>query len=359
MPTTSGAQAPWMIYGANGYTGRLCAEEAHRRGAAPLLAGRAREAVESVARPLGLSLRVFALDDPDAAAAALKGVRAVLNCAGPFSATAAPMLEACARAGAHYLDITGEIDVFEYVHARSDRWRDAGISALPGVGFDVVPTDCLAAMLKRDLPDATRLRLAIKSAGRISPGTAKTVLEQMPRGNRVRRAGDIVQVPFAHETIHVPFDGPPESALAIPWGDVSTAYYSTGIPDIETFMAVPESRVRPLRMARPLLGVLGIGPVRRLVRQWVENRVTGADEETRAHGEAWVWGEVVNPAGRAATRRLHTPDGYALTADAAVSAVEALLAGGPVAGALTPSLAFGPEFVLRLRGVEELEPTAV
>jgi len=153
----------WMIYGANGYTGELIAREAARRGLKPVLAGRRRESVEELARTLGLEARAFGLDDVAALTGQIQGHALVLNCAGPFSATAAPMMEACLRAGAHYLDITGEIAVFEHAQSLDARARDAGVVLCPGVGFDVIPTDCVAAALKAALPDATHLALGFDS----------------------------------------------------------------------------------------------------------------------------------------------------------------------------------------------------
>ena len=170
------AQPNWMIYGANGYTGRLCAIEAVRRGLRPVLGGRNADALAMLGKQLRLETRVFSLDDPRVVADNLGGIAVMLHCAGPFSATSVPMLSACEHAHCHYLDITGEIDVFEYVHHRDAHWKRANIAAIPGVGFDVVPSDCLAAMLKRELPDATHLRLAFRSKGKMSPGTAKTVV---------------------------------------------------------------------------------------------------------------------------------------------------------------------------------------
>src|SRR5690606_5088937 len=94
-----------------------------------------------------------------------QGVDLVLHCAGPFGETSRPMLKACLRAGAHYLDITGEIAVFEAVMARDPEIRRAGVAAIPGVGFDVVPTDGLAALLGQALPGATHLELAFAGLG--------------------------------------------------------------------------------------------------------------------------------------------------------------------------------------------------
>lgn len=342
----------WMIYGANGYTGRLAAEEAARRGWKPVVAGRS-EAVRALGQQLGLEARVFGLDDPAKVAAALAGMKAVLHCAGPFSKTSAPMLDGCLAAGAHYLDITGEIAVFEAIHARTNELAKRGVTAVPGVGFDVVPTDCLAAMLHRALPGATSLRMGMMSVGGgISQGTAKTALEGLPQGGAVRRGGKIVSVPAAHKSAMIPFsDKKLTYAVAIPWGDVSTAYHSTGIPDIEFYAAVPPSVGRLMRLTGKVPGLFRPKFVQGALRRLVEWRVKGPDERTRASGESRLWGEARDAQGRTVAMRMRTPQGYALTVEAALASVARVLEGHVGVGALTPSKAFGADFVLTLPGV--------
>jgi short subunit dehydrogenase-like uncharacterized protein len=178
-----------LIYGATGYTGRLIAKAASDRGARPVLAGRNLEKVKRVAEPLGLSARAFDLGDPARVDAAIKDVAVVLCAAGPFSATSRPMADACLRNRVHYLDITGEIDVFEALAARDAEAKARGVMLLPGVGFDVAPSDCLAAHLKRRLPDANDLRLYLRPRN-MSRGTAKTRSRQFAAGTRMwARAG--------------------------------------------------------------------------------------------------------------------------------------------------------------------------
>src|SRR3954469_4287968 len=162
----------FLIYGATGHTGSLVAREAARRGLRPVLAARSAEKVAAVAGELGMEHRAFALDSPDAVAAGVRGVQVVLNCAGPFGHTARPLTDACLKAGAHYLDITGEAALLEAQAARGGEARAVGGGLLPGVGFDLVPPDCRAAHLKRRLPTAPRLALAFRSSGRLSRGTA-------------------------------------------------------------------------------------------------------------------------------------------------------------------------------------------
>lgn len=344
----------WMIYGANGYTGRLMAKEAAARGLKPILAGRRREALEALGRELGLEVRAFELE-PAALDLGLRGIGLVLHCAGPFSATCAPMLEACLRARAHYLDITGEIDVFAHCHQQDARARAAGIVVLPGAGFDVVPTDCLAAQLKRELPDATSLVLAFEAGGGPSPGTAKTSVEGLGKGGRARIGGKMTTVPLAWKSRTFDRDGEPRSAMTIPWGDVYTAYLSTGIPDIEVYMAVPPAvigRVRRLRLIRPLLG---LGPVQRFMKARIEKTVQGPSEAKRGNTDTLVWGEVRNAAGQEVKRQLRTPNGYDLTVTAALGIVSRLLAGPVEPGFKTPSLLMGADYVLTLPGVRRVD----
>jgi hypothetical protein len=237
----------WMIYGANGFTARLIAREAKHKNLRPILAGRRAEPIRELAAQLEMPWRSFDVNDPSAVAAALTDVGLVLNCAGPFSATSGPMLDACLAGRTHYLDITGEIDVFVAAQARDEDAKAADIVICPGVGFDVVPTDCLAAVLKQMLPNATYLALGFDVNGTPSPGTAKTMVEALGTGGRVRRNGEIAAVPFAYRTRLIDFGRGEALGVTIPWGDVATAYYSTGIPDIEVYLRSASAAVFGMR----------------------------------------------------------------------------------------------------------------
>ena len=174
------------------------------------------------------------------------------------------MMEACLAAGTHYLDITGEIDVIEAAAAMHDRAARAAVRLIPAVGFDVVPSDCLAAMLHQQLPTASRLQLGFTASMRISPGTACTALEVFGRGGRVRRDGRIVRTPVAAKSLEIPFREGRSPAVLVPWGDVASAYYTTGIGNIETYMAMPAQQIEQLRRAGPLLSLAGRWPIRPL-----------------------------------------------------------------------------------------------
>jgi short subunit dehydrogenase-like uncharacterized protein len=341
----------WMIHGANGFTGRLIAREAKRKNLRPVLAGRRAAPIELLASELDLPWQTFDGNDPPAAAAALSDVDVVLNCAGPFAATSGPILDACLAGRTHYLDITGEIDVFVAAQARHARAQAAGITVCPGVGFDVVPTDCLAAVLKQALPDAKSLALGFDVMGTLSPGTAKTMVEGLKAGGRVRKDGEIVEVPFAYRTRTIDFGRGEALGVTIPWGDVATAYYSTGIPDIEVYVRTSPAAVFAMRCLNPLRPVLHRAAP--LLRRWAAGRKGPSDEQLRQE-TSYVWGEAGDGAGGTRTARLTTPNGYRLTADAAILAVQTVLERRPPGGYYTPSRLMGARAIERLPGVSAI-----
>lgn len=341
----------WMIYGATGYTGKLVAEEAARRDLRPTLAGRRQQEVRTLASSLGLEWRSFALDDIAGIREAIRGFRLVLHCAGPFSATARPMIEACLAEGVHYLDITGEIDVFALAHSMAEAARRADVVLLPGVGFDVVPSDCLAASLVQALPSATHLRLAFESTGGLSPGTAKTSVEGMRTGGRVRRDGVLKAVPLAWKSRRIPFAHAERTAVTIPWGDVFTAFISTGVPNIEVYMAMPPATIARLRRLRWLMPLLRTGVVQRLLKSRIESRLQGPSEQSRKHSYSELWGEVKSADGRTVSATMTTPNGYELTVSAALGIVGYLLANSAEGGYYTPALLMGPGYAASLPGV--------
>jgi short subunit dehydrogenase-like uncharacterized protein len=347
----------WTIYGANGYTGRLIVAEAVKRGHRPVLAGRNVAALRAMGAEYGLPVRAFGLEDPNSVRSAIKGQQLILHCAGPFSATSAPMLEACLAVKAHYLDLTGEIDVFARCHEFDAEARRAGIVLHPGAGFDVVPTDCLAAKLKEALPEAVELVLAFEAGGGPSPGTAKTGVEGLGQGGRARIDGKLQRVPLAWKTRRfdrAPVGAPPDLRLAmtIPWGDLYTAFVSTGIPNIETYLGVSPATVSRLRLLRKLGPLLGTRPVQALLKSRITASVPGPTAEERARSQTTVWGEVRDAAGRERKLRLRTPNGYDLTVTASLGIVERLVRGGvPEGGYYTPSKLMGADYVLSLPGV--------
>jgi short subunit dehydrogenase-like uncharacterized protein len=344
----------WLIYGANGYSGELIAREATARGMTPILAGRSADKLAPLGRDLGLPVRVFGLDDPAGLDKGLDGVGLVLHCAGPFSATSAPMLAACLRNGAHYLDITGEIDVFERAYTFDDEARVAGTVICPGVGFDVIPTDCVAATLAAELPGAVSLALGFDTRAGMSPGTLKTSVEGLASGSRLRRGGRLVGVPLGSVRRRVDFGNGEKDAVAIPWGDVASAYRTTGIGDIAVYLPTSPKRTRGLRLANLARPLVSAAPVQRFMKRRIERTVAGPTAEARARHRTHVWGEVTDAAGETRTARIETANGYDLTVTGSLAFVEYLTNTTPAGGAYTPSQLLGKDLITRLPGSGEL-----
>jgi short subunit dehydrogenase-like uncharacterized protein len=343
-----------MIYGAYGYTGELIATEAVAKGHRPVLAGRSPEKLEPLASSLGLEYVAISLEDSGALREALSGMDLVLNAAGPFVETSAPLVRSCLEAGAHYLDITGEIPAFQSTFSHHEEAAQKGVALMPGVGFDVVPTDCLAKHLSDAVPEAAELEIAISS---ITPsaGTIKSVLGMLPEGNFVRRDGTLVGQPFGGGAKKVMFPDRERTVLPIPWGDLETAYRTTGIPNITTYMALPVEvppRVMALLMAllMPALQRAASSPaLKGALHRGVEKGFKGPGADERREGKSYIWARAADDTGRQAQAWLRTAETYAFTALSSVLCVERTLQETPV-GACTPAGTFGSDLVLNIEG---------
>ncbi|PCI64609.1 MAG: saccharopine dehydrogenase [Kordiimonadales bacterium] len=340
----------WIIYGATGYTGRLITEMAVSRGLKPTLAGRNADKVKAIAAEFDLPWTAFSVDDPDAAAVALEGKKLLLSVAGPFSATADQMMNACIKAGAHYLDVTGEIDVFELAASKSKAAKKAGVTLLPGVGFDVVPSDCLAAHTAARSKNPVSLKLIINGLGNASRGTAKTGVESLGMGTAVRRGGKITSIKAGSNIQSFDFGNGAEEFIGVSWGDVSTAYHSTSIADIDVFFPNAGPIKTMIKMSRYLGPLMSMGFVKNFLKKQIDKMPPGPTEAERGKAGAVIRAEVTDESGAIFITHLETPNGYSLTADSAVSCAEKLLAGGIEHGFKTPSLAFGPSFINEVAG---------
>jgi len=338
-----------LIYGANGYTGRLIARQAAARGLSPILAGRNGAQVEALARELACESRVFDLQGD--VGAQLAGVRVVLHCAGPYVATSAPMLDACVAARASYLDISGELPVFERIYARDHELRAVGITAVPGVGFDAVPTEGLAVLLKERMPDAYRVRIAIGSdRPATTRGTAKSAVEIAAQGVLVRVEGSLHPPPSGAKVELFELAGKSRRLVPFPGCELAAIYRSTSIANIEIGFAASPHGGGLIARQRRWSWVLRAKPVRRLAQRLIERMVHDPTErdlrEIRMHLRADAWG----PSGQR-TLFLDTPQGYALTVDSSLACAERVLAGEVRTGALAPSQLLPPDAMLALPGV--------
>jgi short subunit dehydrogenase-like uncharacterized protein len=342
----------FLLYGANGYTGRLIAGMAAEYGLTPILAGRNEAALSAMATSLNLPYKTFDLSDKEALHEALKDVPLVLHAAGPFHHTAKKMMKACLATQTHYLDITGEITVFEKAKKYDQKAKDADIMIMPGVGFDVVPTDCTALYLKQQLPDATHLKLAfVMLGGKLSHGTATTMAENLGEGGMVRENGMLKKKPLGHKGFWLDLGIKKMFVMCIPWGDISTAYTTTGIPDIETYTGASPKTYSLLKWQFLYNWLLRTSLVRNIAKKKIKQKPAGPTDEMRANAKGFVWGEVTNAMGEKKSVRLQCPEGYTLTAISSLLITKKVLEGNFNTGYQTPAGLYGADLVMEIPGV--------
>ena len=341
-----------MIYGAAGYAGGLMVREAVHQGLKPIIAGRQKDApkIERLAQEFGLRTRYFTIEQ---AHEHLEHIAVLLNCAGPFSATTHVLVEACLARRVHYLDITGEAQVFKHCHSLHQRAQAQGVIVLPGVGFDVVPTDCLAAMLKQALPDATRIDLAFSFDTMPSIGTAKTMVEGFGNGGLIRENHQLKIVGNAHAQRKIPFQNAEKWAVSIPWGDVFTSGISTQVPNGMVYMALPKILITLMKWSNPFRKILGSAGAQFILKKTLDVLASsGPDATARDQQRCQFWGEAKNANGQTVALTLSAPNVYTLTSQAGIQIAAYCLSGHNAGGFYTPSMLLGGDFIRTLPEIE-------
>jgi short subunit dehydrogenase-like uncharacterized protein len=342
----------FVLYGANGYTGELIARLSSSYGLRPLLAGRNESSIATLAKELNLDYAIADLENPTALDQLLDGHQLVLHAAGPFSKTAKQMVEACLRNKTHYIDINGDISCFELVKTFNDIAKSSDCMLMPGVGFDVVPTDSVAKKISEIFPNTIDLKLAFASIGStISHGTATTMTEKLGEGGAKRVNGKIVSAPLGEHSMWIDFGKKNLFVMSIPWGDVSTAHHTTGIPNIETFFGVKPSVYKWMKAQRFFNWILKMEVVRNIIKKRIDQRPAGPDEKMRTEGISLVWGKGTNAEGESKTIRLKGPEGYTFTAHASLIIACEILKGNWKPGYQTPAGCYGSDLVLKGPGV--------
>jgi len=344
----------WLLYGCTGYSGRLIAGYARDVGLQPILAGRCERTTSALARELDLPYRVFDLTQPATIDANLQDCDLLFNAAGPFTATCLPLLEACLRTQTHHLSLVAEVPMLETLVTYDQQARDAGIVLGVGLGFDVIPTDCLAAVLKDAMPDATDLVIGMDGPNHTSVGSTKELVEQLvDQPFWLRREGKLVVAGAKSQTLRFSsvVAGEPKPATTIAWGDTSSAFHSTGIPNITVYMTtstVERWLIHNLPRLRPWL----LKPwVRKSIDWLIEQLVSGPDDETRDSAVTQLFAEVRNARGEVKRAELTTASAYKLTYLGAVQAVQAMLSGpAREGGYYTPSQLLGARAIEKIPG---------
>jgi short subunit dehydrogenase-like uncharacterized protein len=342
-----------LLYGATGYAGKLVASTAKSQGLELILAGRNESSLAVTAKELGWEYRVFGLDNPQAITRSLEGIAAVLNCAGPFAKTAKPLIDACLQTKTHYLDIAGEVPEFAALEMRNTEAKNALIMLLPGVGFGVVPTDCVAFYLKQQLPTAKRLMLAYETEGGVSQGTANTVLPNLHVMGVERQGGKLVRARPAQRSCKIDFGKGSVTAITNPWrADIVTAFYSTGIPNIEIYTVFPQPVRSLMQMSQQLGWLFNSSMFQSALARLIKTLPPGPDEAERAKGRVGVFGVAEDDTGKKVTALLSGPEAYDFTALAAVAVMKRILKGEVKSGFQTPASVYGADLVREIPGVE-------
>jgi short subunit dehydrogenase-like uncharacterized protein len=344
----------FLLYGANGYTGELIARHASQYGLYPVLAGRRQEAIEPLATRLGLPFLIIDLSDTAALQTALQQVTLVVHAAGPYNTTAKPMIEACMATGTHYIDLNGDATVFELLQTYDQQAKDRNLMLLPGAGFDVVPTDCLALWLKNRLPDATSLQIAFTIAGSsLSRGTAITTLQALGQPGATRKNGILVPEPVGARSLWVRFPGQnkPLFTMSIPWGDLSTAYFSTGIPNIETYTGISKTAWYLSKVQFLFNWLLRTPFVQWAAKSIINLLPAGPDDARRDKASSLIWAKATTPKGKSLIATMQCPEGYSLTAFTVLLIAQKILNGEFRPGYQTPASAYGEDLIMEIPGV--------
>jgi len=340
-----------IIYGAYGYTGELIVRRCQELGIKPLLSGRNEVKLKPIAEKYGFAYEVADLKATDLDKL-LSGAKVVIHAAGPFIHTSKPMVEACIRNKVHYTDITGEIAVFVGARKYDEQAKEAGVMLLPGTGFDVVPSDCLAAHLKSRMPEADDLVLAFYGTGRASRGTSLTVVEGLGTGGTIRKDGKLKQVEDAHDVKRFDFGPINMTAVTIPWGDVYTAFFSTGIPNIKVYMGLPEKVINSMKWGKYFGWLMRSEFVKKRARAKIVAGKAGPSDEQREKATTYLVGTVTDKSGKSLTSTIQTQEGYTLTALTAVDIAQKIASGNFKSGFQTPSLAYGKNIICEVSGAQ-------
>jgi short subunit dehydrogenase-like uncharacterized protein len=347
-------QKSFLLYGANGYTGELIARYACQYELQPVLAGRRRNAIEPLATRLGLPFRIIDLHDKPSLETVLQEFSLVVHAAGPYDVTAQPMIEACLATHTHYLDLNGDSTVFEMIQGYDQQAKAKNLMLLPGAGFDVVPTDCLALWLKNRLPDTTTLQIAFAILGSsLSRGTSITTLQQLGLPGATRQNGVLVPEPMGKRSLWVNFPGgkKPVFTMSIPWGDLSTAYFSTGIPNIQTYTAMSRVAWWLSKIQFLFNWLLRTRLVKGIAKRIIHHLPAGPGDTKRDKAMSLIWAKATNAQGQSLTATMRCPEGYSLTASTVLLIAQKILNGHFTPGYQTPASAYGEDLIMEIPGV--------
>ena len=345
-----------LIYGAYGFVGKEISRLAKEKGLNPVLAGRNKKKIQDLASALKLDYLVFSLSEVDKVEKHISDFDIIMNCAGPYIETFKPIVKVCIKNNTHYLDLSGEIPVYEAIYNMA---RDSSMQSramlISGIGFDVAPTDCLALHLKENFESGSKLTIAFKSDGPagLPPGTIKTMVSLIPYGNWIRKEGSMIRPNKGIETKLIQFTSEPVKSLRITWGDLFTAYHSTGIPNIEVYASFPKMTIMQLKFIDAFRSILSRPRILNFLSRTLKG---GSTEEQRKKTKMYIYAELSNAQGERVICRMNGPEGgFVWTSRLAVEALLLINSGVYKSGYQTPASAFGSDFGVKIEGVSRGE----
>jgi short subunit dehydrogenase-like uncharacterized protein len=345
-----------VVYGSYGYTGKLIVDLCKSKNLEIVLAGRNEMTLQAQSTKTGYRYVVVESDDLEGLKKLLQPARLVIHCGGPFRYTAKTMSEACMATGTHYTDITGEYQVFESLPNLDANAKQLGLMIMPGTGFDVVPSDCLALHLKNRLPSATHLQLAFTmSKGGLSRGTSKSMTEGLGYGGLIRQNGVLTYCALGSKVLEIDFGGFKTKTLCIPWGDISTAWRSTGIPNIEVYTGATDSMIANAKRSNYFNWLLRMRWVKNFMLKQIDKKPAGPSDDKRETGRSFLWGKVWDNSGTSIESRLETMSGYKLTAETSVLIAQKILAGNFKPGYQTPAMCYGSDLIMEIASTKRLD----
>jgi len=343
------------LLGATGYTGKLITDAAASYGISLMLLGRSQQKLRALSDRVGYPFQTVSVSSESALQESLRNVDVMINAAGPFSATAQLVVEACLATNTHYLDLTGEIPVFDTLFSYHKQANKQGIMVMPGVGFAVVASDCLAAYVASQLPDAMMLNIGVSRSDIFSRGSARTMLELFDNGVLVRRNGMLEKIPVASLEHYFDFGLGRRPALAVSWPDVFTAYHTTGISNISTYFEVGAMERSAAMYGRYAGWTLKLPFARQAMQLQLSLLPEGPSQQCRDIRHRVVVAEAVAADGTCFRCRLTTPEAYTFSALSTLEIAKRVINGEYRCGFQTPAGVYGPELLQAIPGVYRTE----
>lgn len=318
------AEKKMLLYGATGYTGKIIAERAKELNLDFDIAGRDQDKLLSVANKLNVGYHVFGVDDQDAWQEALKDKHVLINAAGPFALTARQAMEACLKAGVHYLDISAELDTYQLAESLDQEAKAAGIQIISGAGL-FVSYDALVVHLSKLIAEPEYLSVGFRHYGGFSKGSVLSSKNIADLGILIRKNGDIIHNPHP-ESKTFSFGEQQVECIPTPLGGIILSYKSTGIPNIEEYFS--------LKL-----------PVNELPDLTAGNLHGGPTKEERAAGRNGISAEITGRDGKVVKAYVDAPSGYDLTPLSVVAIAHRILKEDFKTGYQSPGSAYGEEIL--------------